>query len=185
MPDEPEPPLEPAAEPFDPPPAVAARLRVTVRKAPAGRVRLQVRAPRRGKFAVAVRGRVPDADGRLRGTAKLLGSTRKTVRKAGAVTLEVKLAKRYTAVARREKRLDGRATVTFTPDSGAPLTGATSVRFSAPPPPQVNVLVSDMSTSRSKSVNALPRRPHLREAARRPCPGWAGMPGRSGHVSFT
>jgi Tol biopolymer transport system component len=128
-----EPPAEPSAESFDPPPAVVAKLRVTVRRAPAGRVRLLVRAPAKGKFAVAVRGRLPDDDGRLRGAAKLLGSAKKTVKKRSSVTLEVKLAKKYAALARRNKRLDGSATVTFTPASGAAMTGTTSVRFTAPP----------------------------------------------------
>jgi hypothetical protein len=132
-PTEEEPPADPLAETFDPPAPVVAKLRVTVRKAPGGRVRLLVRAPGRGKFAVAVRGRIPDSDGRLRGPARLMGSVKKTVKKAAAVTLDVKLAKKYTAVARREKKLDGSATVTFTPASGAPLSGTTTVRFAAPP----------------------------------------------------
>jgi hypothetical protein len=128
-----EPPAESPAELFDPPPPVAAKLRVTVRKAPKGRVRLLVRAPAKGRFAVAVRGRLPDDDGRLRGAAKLLGSVSKRVKKKGAVTLEVKLARRYTALARRNRKLDGSATVTFTPVSGAPSSGITTVRFTAPP----------------------------------------------------
>ncbi|MDA0161411.1 hypothetical protein OM076_14130 [Solirubrobacter ginsenosidimutans] len=132
-PTEEEPPADAPAETFDPPPPVVAKLRVTVRKAPSGRVRLLVRAPGRGKFAVAVRGRIPDTDGRLRGPARLMGSVKKTIKKAGAVTLEVKLVKKYTAVARREKKLDGSATVTFTPASGPPLSGTTTVRFAAPP----------------------------------------------------
>ena len=108
-----------------------AKLRITVRKAPSGRVRLRVRAPGRGKFAVTVRGRIPDDDGRLRGPARVLGTMKKTVKKAGAVTLEIKLVKKYTSVARREKKLDGSATVTFTPASGARLSGTTTVRFTA------------------------------------------------------
>ncbi|WP_028062513.1 PD40 domain-containing protein [Solirubrobacter soli] len=128
-----EPPAELPAESFDPPPPVVAKLRVTVRKAPKGRVRLLVRAPDKGKFAIAVRGRLPDDDGRLRGAAKLLGSSTKSVKKKGAVTLDVKLASKYAALARRNKKLDGSATVTFTPVSGAPLSGTTTVRFSAPP----------------------------------------------------
>jgi hypothetical protein len=130
-PTEQEPPADPPAETFDPPAPVVAKLRITLRKAPSGRVRLLVRAPGRGKFAVAVRGRIPDADGRLRGPARLLGSVKKTVKKKGAVTLEVKLVKKYTSVARREKKLDGSATVTFTPASGARLSGTTTVRFGA------------------------------------------------------
>ncbi|MBE2320028.1 PD40 domain-containing protein [Solirubrobacter sp. CPCC 204708] len=133
VPDAPEPPAEPPAEVFDPPTPQVARLRVVIRKAPGGRVRLRVRAPGRGRLAVEVRGRVPDRDGRLRGSAKLLGKARKTVRRAGDVTIDVRLAKRYDAVTRREKKLDGRASVVFTPASGAPRQGAANVRFSAPP----------------------------------------------------
>ena len=96
-------------------------------------MRVRVRAPGRGKFAVEVRGRVPDSDGRLRGSAKLLGKASKTVKKSGDVTIEIKLAKRYAAVTRREKKLDGRATVVFTPASGASREGAVNVRFGAPP----------------------------------------------------
>jgi hypothetical protein len=130
---EPEAPAEAPSEPFDPPAAPSLKLRVIVRHAPGGRVRLQIRAPQRGRVTIAVRGRVPDSDGRLRGPARLLATARKTVKKKGNVTVEVKLAKRYATVARREKKLDGRAMVTFAPPTGATLTGETSVRFSAPP----------------------------------------------------
>ena len=113
-----------------------------MRKAPGGKVRLQVRAPRKGKFAVAIRGRVPDSDGRLRGPARLLGSASKTVKKAGTVTLEVKLAKRYVSVARREKKLDGRATVIFKPVSGASLDGCDIRPFCGPTAAEVKRVLS-------------------------------------------
>ncbi len=91
------------------------RLTVSVRRAGAQAVRLEVRAHAAGRLTVRVRGRVPDADGRPRGSAKLLGSLNRTVKKAGRVTVTVKLAKRYRGALRRAGSIAGQASVELVP----------------------------------------------------------------------
>ena len=119
-------------ETFDPPPAPTKRLTVFVRKAPLGKVRLDVRAPVAGKIAVKVRGRLPDDDGRLRGPVRTLASASRTVKRAGRVTVDVPISARYRTPLRRQRKLDARATVTLTPRSGPALQRELAVRFSAP-----------------------------------------------------
>jgi hypothetical protein len=125
-------PLEPAAEPFDPPPAAARRLSAFVRRAPLGKVRLDIRAPVAGRIVIKVRGRLPDGDGRLRGPARTLASATKRVSRAGRVTIDLPIVKRYRSQLRRQRKLDGRADITFTPRTGPLLTRNLTVRFSAP-----------------------------------------------------
>ncbi len=128
-----EPPVEAPAEVFDPPPATTARrLAVSVRRAPAYGVRLQVKAPVKGKLRVEVRGRVPDADGRPRGAAKLLASKSVTVKKTGQLRVDLKLGKRYRSALRRAGKIQARATATLTPTSGgSAYERALTVRFQA------------------------------------------------------
>ena len=132
VPDDPEPPSEPVTEPFDTPapPRRSCGSQCARRRAGgcACRCARRARASSRSRCADACPTTTAACAGRRGCSARS-----KTVKKAGTVTLEIKLAKRYVTVARREKKLDGRATVTFKPDSGASLTGATSVRFGAPP----------------------------------------------------
>ena len=83
---------------------------------------VRLRGPRAaaGRLRVAVRGRVPDADGRLRGGAKLLGSRDRDGQEGGPVTVDVTLAKRYRG-ARCAGRLDrGRATVELDAEARRP-----------------------------------------------------------------
>lgn len=128
-----EPPIEAPQETFDPPPpATERRLAVSVKRAPAYGVRLQVKAPARGKLRVEIRGRVPDADGRPRGAAKRLASTVVTVKKPGTVRVDVAIAKRYRSAVRRAGKIEARATATLTPTSGgSAYTRALTVRFAA------------------------------------------------------
>ncbi len=125
-------PPEPAAEPFDLPPAPSRRLTVFVRRAPQNKVRLDVRAPVAGRIVIKVRGRLPDTDGRLRGPARTFASASKRVTRAGRVTIDVPIAKRYRSQLRRQGKLDARADVSLVPRTGTALTRSLAVRFSAP-----------------------------------------------------
>ena len=131
-PPEDEPPADPPSEPFATPPAPARRLKVYVRRAPRGKVRLDVRAPVKGKLAIAVRGRLPDADGRERGPARSLATAGKRVTRTGAVTVDIAIARKYRSALRRQGTLNARAEVTLTPATGTPLARTISVRFAAP-----------------------------------------------------
>ena len=93
---------------------------MTVRKAGVREVRLEVRAPAGGKLAVRVRGRVPDADGRPRGSSKLLASVNQTLKKAGKVVVTVKLAKKYRPTLKRAGAIAATAAVELTPKTGKP-----------------------------------------------------------------
>lgn len=128
-----EPPIEAPAEVFDPPPAATKRrLTVTVKRAPAYAVRLQVKAPVKGKLRVEVRGRVPDADGRPRGAAKLLASKSVTVKKTGQLRVDLTLGKRYRSALRKAGKIQARATAVLTPASGgSAYERALTVRFQA------------------------------------------------------
>lgn len=128
-----EPPIEAPQETFDPPPAATARrLTASVKRAPAYAVRLQVKAPVKGKLRVEVRGRVPDSDGRPRGAAKLLASKAVTVKKTGSVRVDVPIAKRYRSALKRAGKIEARATATLTPTpGGSAYTRALTVRFAA------------------------------------------------------
>jgi Tol biopolymer transport system component len=117
----------------DPPPPTTGRLRVTVRRAPAGAIRLLVRVPRAGRLTAEVRGRLPDASGRQRGRPRLLVRDRRPVRRRSQVTLTIRLPKRYMGGLRRADELDARARVTFVPRSGRTLRREVAVRFHAPP----------------------------------------------------
>jgi hypothetical protein len=127
-----EPPEEPAPEDISEAPAPRPRrLQVTLRRAPAGAVRLVVRAPRRGRLVAEVRGRLPDASGRQRGSVRLLARDRRTLRRSGRVTLTVRLDKRFRRALSRAGDIEARAQVTLTPPSGARLRRELSVRFQA------------------------------------------------------
>ena len=127
-----EPPLEPVeALPPEPEPPRVPRLAVSVRRAGAQAVRLEVRAHAAGRLTVRVRGRVPDADGRPRGSAKLLGSLNRTVKKAGRVTVTVKLAKRYRGALRRAGSIAAQASVELVPKRGDRRSRTLTVRFRA------------------------------------------------------
>jgi hypothetical protein len=125
-----EPPADPV-ESLPPPPAVVTvrKLGVTVRRSGVREVRLEVQAPAAGKVTVRVRGRVPDADGRPRGSSKVLGSADKTVRKASRVVVTVKLAKRYRSALRRAGSITGQAAVDFKPRKGDGRSRTLSVKF--------------------------------------------------------
>lgn len=125
-----EPPIEAPAEVFNPPQPTTRRLTVSVKRAPTYSVRLQVRAPVKGKLRVEVRGRVPDADGRPRGASKLLASKSVTVKKTGQVRVDLKLAKRYRSALKRAGKIQARATASLTPTSGgSAYERALTVRF--------------------------------------------------------
>ena len=125
-----EPPSDPVESLPPPPAAVTVRkLGVTVRKSGVREVRLEVRAPAAGKVTVRIRGRVPDADGRPRGTSKLLGSATRTVRKASRVVITIKLAKRYRSALRRAGSITGQAAVEFKPKKGDARSRTLSVKF--------------------------------------------------------
>jgi WD40-like Beta Propeller Repeat len=124
-----EPPQEPPAAIVDEPPARVRRLRVSVRRAPAGSVRLRVRAPAAGRLTAAARGRLPRAGSRVR----LLGRARRAVRRRGPVTITIRLARRHRAALRRAGRLEARVRVTLVPRAGTPLRREVAVRFHAPP----------------------------------------------------
>lgn len=128
-----EPPIEAPVEVFDPPPTeTKRRLTVSVKRAPANTVRLQVNAPVKGKLRVEVRGRVPDADGRPRGTTKLLASKSVTVKKTGTLRVDLVLGKRYRSALKRAGKIQARATAALTPTSGgSAYERALTVRFSA------------------------------------------------------
>ena len=117
----------------DPPaPDIARRLTVSVKRAPAYGVRLQVKVPVKGKLRVQVRGRVPDADGRPRGAAKLLATKTVTVKKTGSLRVDVPITKRYRSALKRAGKIEARATATLAPTSGgSAYTRALTVRFSA------------------------------------------------------
>ena len=128
---------EPAEDPpldlGEEPPAATGRLRVTLRQAPAERVRLVVRAPAAGRLVAEVRGRLPDASGRSRGQARLLARGTKRVRRSGRIVMTLRLASRYRGALRRAAKLEGRARVTLTPASGTRLRRELAVRFHARP----------------------------------------------------
>ncbi|MDA0184768.1 hypothetical protein OJ997_30985 [Solirubrobacter phytolaccae] len=128
-----EPPIEAPVEVFDPPPvATTRRLTVSVKRAPAYGVRLQVKVPVKGKLRVEIRGRVPDADGRPRGASKLLASKTVTVKKTGSLRVDVAIAKRYKSAVKRAGKLEAKATAELTPTSGgSAYTRALTVRFAA------------------------------------------------------
>jgi hypothetical protein len=125
-------PDEPAADPLPEPAPPPARLSVFVRRAPAGKVRLLVKAPAKGTLTVAVRGRAADADGVQRGAAKLLGTLKLKVKKKGNVTVDVAVAKRYRAGLKRAGTLDAEASLRLVPAKGSPLERTVAVRFKAP-----------------------------------------------------
>jgi hypothetical protein len=105
------------------------RLPVTVRKAPIREVRIEVRAPSAGKLTVRVRGRVPDSDGRPRGSSKLLGSANQTVKKAGKIVVTIKLAKKYRTALKRAGSISAQAAVQLTPKAGKASSRTVTVRF--------------------------------------------------------
>lgn len=86
----------------------------------------------KGKLRVEVRGRVPDADGRPRGTAKLLASKSVTVKKPGTVRVDLTLTKRYRSALRKAGKIQARATAALTPASGgSAYERALTVKFTA------------------------------------------------------
>ncbi len=99
----------PAPDPDEPPPG---RLTVRTSSRAGGTLRFIVRAPASGTLRVTVRGRLPDAQGRLTGSARTLASGRRTVRRAGSVTIGVRLATRYRARLRSAGRIAAQAVVT-------------------------------------------------------------------------
>jgi hypothetical protein len=124
-----DPPIDPPLEPVPPTPAPQ-KLAVTVRRAPARSIRLEVKAPVKGNLKVEVRGRVPDADGVPRGAAKLLAGRSVKVKKAGSIRVDVKLASKYRSALKRAGAIDARAVVTLTPAANAtPLERSITVRF--------------------------------------------------------
>jgi hypothetical protein len=126
-PEEPPEAAEPLPAPTPAPPS--RKLAVSVRRAPAGQVKLEVKATVAGKLAVEVRGRLPDADGRPRGSAKLLGSAKRTVRKPASVVVTVKLARKYRSRLRKAGTIAASASVVLTPKTGAARTRSITVRF--------------------------------------------------------
>ena len=90
------------------------RLKVSVRRAPAGRVRLLVTAAAAGRLTVAVRGRVPGQGG----TARVLARATRTLKRRGKVTITLRLGKRYRAALRREGQIEAQATASLRPSRG-------------------------------------------------------------------
>ena len=129
-------PDEPAAdvpfEAFDSPKPQTRRLTTFVRKAPRGKVRLEVRAPVSGRLQITIRGRLPDRDGRLRGAARTLAKKTRRLSRAGRVTIDLPIASRYRGRLRTAGALDARATLALAPQSGTPLRREIAVRFKAP-----------------------------------------------------
>ena len=129
---------EPAAEVLEDPVPVTRRLRVFVRRAKAGKVRLDVRAPVRGKLTLAVRGRLPDADGRpLWCAAPTCLCQAHAQVPPGCVLITLKLAERYRGALRRNRALQARAAVRLVPRSGSPLAREVGVRFAYRAPSQL------------------------------------------------
>jgi hypothetical protein len=83
-----------------------------------GRLRFRVRAPGAGTLRVLVRGRLPDAGGRLTGRVRTLATARRSVRRAGTVVLRVSLARTLRARLRSAGSLAGQAIVTHETAAG-------------------------------------------------------------------
>lgn len=124
----PEPPVE-ALEAATPAASPPGRLRVFVRRGASGIVRLDVRAPVRGRLTAQVLGRLPDRDGRPRGAARRLAAVTRRVKRPGRVLVDLRLGRRFRSVLRRERKLLARATVILTPKSGRPLAREVGVKF--------------------------------------------------------
>jgi hypothetical protein len=122
----------PALLPPDPVPPAIGKLSASVRRAPAGKVRLQVKAPAKGTLTVTVRGKAPDKDGVPHGAAKVLGAAKVTVNVKKTLTVDVTLAKRYRKGLKLAGSLDARAEAKFVPAKGRTLERDLGVRFKAP-----------------------------------------------------
>jgi hypothetical protein len=106
----------PSAQPPDERPA-ALTVRVSAERG--ARLRFRVRAPAGGTLRVLVRGRLPDARGRLTGGVRTLATARRSVRRAGVVVVRVPLARALRGRLRAAGSLAGQAIVTHETPAGA------------------------------------------------------------------
>lgn len=117
------PPLDTSAPP-------ARRLSVYVgRSTRFGEARLVVQAPAAGTVRAIVRGRLPDAQGRLRGSSQTLATARVKVKRKGKVTVVLRLGRTRRAALRRVERLTGQADVRFTDRAGRAYARRLTVAF--------------------------------------------------------
>lgn len=124
----------PSAELLPPDPVVPAkRLTAFVRKAPAGQVRIEVRAPAAGDLEATVRGRLPNRDGKPAGAAKVLSAGEQTARRKSTVSLVLRLRSDRVTPARKAGSLTGQASLLFITRRGEEYRRTLTVTFKAPP----------------------------------------------------